>query len=77
MSHPRLVAMNRVLLGVKGLSSPEAVTKVTAALKSVKGVSDVNNPHPDTIEVNYDASSLTVMDLIRAIRSQGFPAGMI
>jgi copper chaperone len=70
-------AMNRVLLGVRGLADQEAVDRVMAALKNVRGVSNVNNPHPGQLEVIYDDGSSTVMDLIMAVRSQGFLAGML
>jgi copper chaperone len=69
--------MSRILLGVKGLSTPEAVGKVTTALKAIGGVQEVNNPHPEQIEIHYDDGAATVMDLIRTVRSQGFLAGML
>ncbi len=68
--------MNRVLLGVRGLEDAANVEKVLSALRKIKGVDQVNNPHPGQVEVVYD-SSLTVMDFIRAIRSVGFLAGML
>ncbi len=68
--------MNRVLLGVRGLEDAASVQKVLSALRQIKGVDQVNNPHPGQVEVVYD-SSLTVMDFIRAIRSVGFLAGML
>jgi copper chaperone len=70
-------AMNRVLLGVRGLADQAAVDRVIAALKTVRGVSAVSNPHPGQLEVIYDAGSATIMDLIMAVRSQGFLAGML
>ena len=69
--------MSRVLLGVKGLSTPEAVTKVTSALKAMSCVQEANSPHQDQIEIHYDEASATVMDLIRTVRGQGFLAGML
>jgi copper chaperone len=69
--------MSRILLGVKGLSTPEAVSKVTTALKAMNCVQEVNSPHHDQIEIHYDDGSATVMDLIRTVRSQGFMAGML
>jgi copper chaperone len=68
--------MNRVLLGVRGLEDPINVEKVLDALRKIKGVEQVNNPHPGQVEVIYD-SSLTVMDFIRTIRGVGFLAGML
>jgi copper chaperone len=69
--------MSRVLLGVKGLSTPEAVNKVSTALKAMGCVQEVNSPHPDQIEIHYDEGAATVMDLIRTVRGQGFLAGML
>ncbi len=68
--------MNRVLLEVRGLEDAASIEKVLGVLLKIKGVEQVNNPHPKQVEVMYD-SSLTVMDFIRAIRSVGYLAGMI
>jgi copper chaperone len=70
-------AMNRVLLGVRGLATAEAVEKVMSALKKISGVSEVANPHPGQIEVVFDPTQATVMDLLRAVRAVGFLAGML
>lgn len=68
--------MARVLLGVRGMDTPEAQERVVAALRSVAGVDRVvPNAHAQA-EVEYDSSELTVMDLIRALRKIGFLAGM-
>jgi copper chaperone len=72
-----MIVMNKVLLGVRGLSEVDATEKVIKALKSLKGVSDVVNPHPGQLEVNYDPGQVTVMDLLRTVRGQGFLAGML
>ncbi len=69
--------MNRVLLGVLGLERPEQIEKVTAALRKVDGVSSVKLSEPGQLEVEYDPFKLTVMDLIRSVREQGFLAGML
>lgn len=65
----------RVLLGVRGMDR-EAGERVAAHLLSLPGVSKAT---PDTgqIEVHYDPSFHTVMDLVRQVRSQGFLAGML
>ncbi len=65
----------RVLLGVRGMSR-EAGQTVAAALRALPGVSKAA-PDDGQIEVHYDPSQHTVMDLIRAIRQQGFLAGML
>lgn len=68
--------MARVILGVKGMNTLEAADKVRTTLLSLDGVqkADVGTGQQATVE--YDASSLTVMDLIRALRKIGFLAGM-
>ncbi|WP_261663723.1 heavy-metal-associated domain-containing protein [Deinococcus sp. Marseille-Q6407] len=65
----------RVLLGVRGMDR-EAGERVAAHLLSLPGISKAA---PDTgqIEVHYDPSLYTVMDLVRQVRSQGFLAGML
>ncbi len=69
--------MNRVLLGVRGLNTEDAAERVMSALKSIGGVTEVNNPHPGQIEVGFDPTQATVMDLLRAVRSVGYLAGML
>ena len=69
--------MNRVLLGVRGLETPEQTEKVLRALRSLEGVIKVEPGQPGQILVEYDPHRLTVMDLIRAIREEGFLAGML
>ncbi|GGO21533.1 heavy-metal-associated domain-containing protein [Deinococcus humi] len=65
----------RVLLGVRGMSRDAGQT-VAAALSALPGVSKVT-PDDGQLEVHYDPSQLTVMDLVRAVRGQGFLAGML
>ena len=65
----------RVLLGVRGMNK-EAGIKVAAALSALPGVSKAT-PDDGQIEVHYDPSYHTVMDLVRAVRTQGFLAGML
>ncbi|MDV6373970.1 heavy-metal-associated domain-containing protein [Deinococcus arenicola] len=67
--------VTRVLLGVRGMSR-EAGPAVAAALSALPGVSRAA-PDEGQIEVHYDPTRLTVMDLLRAVRSQGFLAGML
>ena len=54
----------------------EAGERVAAALMALGGVSRAI-PDEGQIEVHYDPSFHTVMDLIREIRKQGFLAGML
>lgn len=65
----------RVLLGVRGMNK-EAGERVATALRQLPGVLKAI-PDDGQIEVHYDPSQLTNMDLIRTVRQQGFLAGMI
>ncbi|GGK94265.1 hypothetical protein GCM10010844_10910 [Deinococcus radiotolerans] len=65
----------RVLLGVRGMNRDAGLT-VAQALSALPGVVKAT-PDEGQLEVHYDPSQLTVMDLVRAIRRQGFLAGMI
>jgi copper chaperone len=69
--------MTKVLLGVRGLTESEATERVVKALKSLKGVTEVTPSHAGQIEISYDPAALTVMDLLRTVRGQGFLAGML
>lgn len=66
----------RVMLGVRGMDNSSATELVSEALSAVKGVHTVEAGTDGQAMVEYDASELTVMDLIRALRRQGFLAGM-
>lgn len=66
----------RVLLGVRGMTTPEAARQVKEALLKVEGVAKVEPGFYEQAAVEYDGSSVTVMDLIRALRQVGFTAGM-
>jgi len=65
----------RTLIGVRGIDK-EAGTRVAGELMKIEGVLRAT-PDDGQIEVHYDPSQHTVMDLIRAIRQQGFQAGML
>lgn len=54
----------------------EAGSRVASALLALPGVSRAT---PDTgqIEVHYDPSRQTIMDLIRTVQLQGYRAGML
>jgi copper chaperone len=69
--------MEQVLIGVRGLQAPEQVEKVLRALHELSGVEEVELIEPGQLQVRYNPQSLTVMDLLRAIREQGFLAGML
>lgn len=68
--------MARVLLGVRGMDTEEARDRVAAALSAVEGVESVEPNAHSQAAVEYDASEITVMDLIRTLRKIGFLAGM-
>ncbi|EYB67725.1 hypothetical protein DEIPH_ctg033orf0158 [Deinococcus phoenicis] len=65
----------RVLLGVRGMTR-DAGERVAAHLRALPGVLQAT-PDDGQIEVHYDPSQHTVMDLVRAVRAQGFLAGML
>lgn len=69
--------MNRVLLEVPGLEGQDATERVIGALRAVKGVTAVSQQQPGELEVSYDDAAATIVDLIRAVRGQGFRAGML
>ena len=69
--------MTKVLLGVRGLTDLDATERVVAALKGLKGVTGVTTSHAGQLEISYDPAALTVMDLLRTVRGQGFLAGML
>ncbi|UCH26201.1 MAG: cation transporter [Trueperaceae bacterium] len=68
--------MDRVLLGVRGMDTEESKTKVTTRLQGLEGVSKVEATNDQQLFVEYDPGVLTVMDLIRTLRSLGFLAGI-
>ena len=69
--------MNRVLIGIRGGPTPEGMERILKALKRLEGVAEVQATGPAQVLVAYDPQSLTVMDLIRTIREEGFLAGML
>ena len=71
------VRMARVLLGVRGMDTKEAATKVQTTLCALPGVSSANAGLDGQAAVEYDPGELTIMDLIRALRRIGFLSGMV
>jgi len=69
--------MNRVLLGVRGAETEEQMRVIAEALARLEGVAKVEVPQPGQVLVEYDPHRLTVMDLIRAVREEGFLSGML
>ncbi|WP_243094613.1 heavy-metal-associated domain-containing protein [Thermus thalpophilus] len=69
--------MNRVLIGIRGQPTPEGMERILTALKALEGVAQAQATGPAQVLVEYDPQSLTVMDLIRTIREEGFLAGML
>ncbi|SMB92566.1 heavy-metal-associated domain-containing protein [Deinococcus hopiensis] len=65
----------RVLLGVRGMNR-ESGERVAAHLRGLPGIARAT-PDEGQIEIDYDPSQQTVMDLVRAVRTQGFLAGML
>nr|WP_041554602.1 heavy-metal-associated domain-containing protein [Oceanithermus profundus] len=69
--------MNRIMLGIQGVQSDDQMEKVVAALARQKGVLKTEVQQLGQVTVEYDPHRLTVMDLIRAVREEGFLAGML
>jgi hypothetical protein len=65
----------RILIGVRGMNK-EAGERISQLLLEVDGVAKAT-PDEGQIEVHYDPSRLTVMDLLRVVRGQGYLAGML
>ena len=51
--------------------------KILGALRTLEGVQRADQASLGQVEIEYDPYRLTVMDLIRSIREQGFLAGML
>lgn len=66
----------RVLLGVRGLVDDEGQRRVREALEALPGVIEVGEAEDGQVQVRYDDSETTVMDMIRALRRLGYLAGM-
>jgi copper chaperone len=69
--------MNRVLIGIRGEPTPEGMDRILKVLRALEGVEEAQATGPAQLQVTYDPQSLTVMDLIRTIREEGFLAGML
>ncbi|MFD3005573.1 MULTISPECIES: hypothetical protein [Thermus] len=69
--------MNRVMIGIRGEPTPEGMERILAALRGLEGVQTAQATGPAQLLVEYDPQALTVMDLIRTIREEGFLAGML
>lgn len=61
---------------VRGMDTEAARERVMQTLQQVPGVARVSQGDVERINVDYDPSDLTVMDLIRALRRIGFLAGI-
>jgi len=69
--------MNRVMLGIQGVENYGQMEVVSKALEKQKGVNKVEVQQLGQVVVEYDPQQLTVMDLIRAVREEGYLAGML
>lgn len=65
------------MLGIQGIESDDQMKKVVAALARQKGVVKTEVQQLGQVTVEYDPHRLTIMDLIRAVREEGFLAGML
>lgn len=66
----------RILLGVRGLDDEDDRERVHRALAAIPGVLHVGPGDAGQVEVRYDDTETTVMDMIRALRRLGYLAGM-
>lgn len=66
-----------MLIGIRGEPTLEGMERILKALKGLEGVAQVQATGPAQLLVEYDPQALTVMDLIRTIREEGFLAGML
>ncbi len=66
-----------MLIGIRGEPTPEGMERILKALKGLEGVAQAQATGPAQVLVEYDPQALTVMDLIRTIREEGFLAGML
>ncbi len=66
----------KVLMQVQGLVDADSTKRVMDSLEAMPGVQSVKLSDRGTLSIAYDGSYLTVMDLIRAVRKQGFLASM-
>lgn len=69
--------MSRVLLGVRGAEDPQILGQIVQVLAKMEGVEKAESTQPGQIQVDYNPHSVTIMDLIRTIREQGFLAGIL
>lgn len=66
--------INKVTLGVQGMTCAACPITVKTALKRVSGVSDVKVDYKTGIaEVNYDPKKTSPDELAKAVTSVGFP----
>lgn len=70
------MASARALMRVRGMDTAEGRQQVIDTLKAVPGVMTVTPADAEQVNVGYDSTEVTVMDLIRALRRIGFLAGM-
>ena len=69
--------MARVLLGVRGMENEHDTVRVEKLLLDVDGVLSASVSYRDKqAAIEYDETEITTIDLIRALRSEGFQAGM-
>lgn len=69
--------MARVLLGIKEMNKASDIDLVKRTLLTIRGVQSVQAGMDGQASVEYNGEELTIMDLLRALRKQGFVAGMV
>lgn len=69
--------MARVLLGIKDVKRQADVDIVKRVLLTMHGVKSVQAGLDGQAAVEYDGDELTIMELLRALRREGYVAGMV
>jgi copper chaperone CopZ len=69
--------MARVLLGIKDVKRQADVDIVKRVLLTMHGVQSVQAGLDGQAAVEYDGDELTIMELLRALRREGYIAGMV
>ncbi len=69
--------MARVLLGIKDVKRQADVDIVKRVLLTMHGVQSVQAGMDGQAAVEYDGDELTIMELLRALRREGYVAGMV
>jgi len=68
--------MRKVVLGVRGMDTVQAIDKVRETIQRLAGVTEVEPTSDGQVTITYDSTEVTAMDFIRALRKVGFLSGV-